>query len=928
MTHTSVVGLFSIVLCIVPGFSGCREFRAPLPITKVDFTRGEDMKAVTAWRIAGPFSLPADSQAYTEANETAAFMHDYLPHIRGKEMPLQLSSPTTNMPINLDRENSAEASPEWPRGRILDQIQAFPSPTVSTLQIYGRLTSFAITYAAVILDSPREADVAFVVSGDSPVKVWLNDAVIVLPSPGTVGYDWATRAITRSHLRKGKNTVLVKLFCFHQRNDFAFRIATIQRAERFIKEQVGLPDVLDRLIVPEGASLHLSGNLRFFQEQSGGVAKIELFDVRARLVSTRFIQIASKLEVPTTGLHSGLYSIRATVAKREFLEDFFLGDTDALLKQYRAWCNTVPHRTFDPCVLLSPLTGQLLKSRAAPRLDVQKPAVRLISQIEWNINNVQVQDPGIRGQHRMHLIAFRSSIDGQLQYYYLHLPSGYGSDGAVPLVIVCPYNTSHESFLTGPPTTLGGLLQAYADLADEFGYAVLLPFARGSMSDEPLATADILESLADVQKHYTIDENRIYLNGYCGGGRTAIVLAERFPDRFAAVSTVAAATSTRLETGSYWSDANNPLLFVQNLQNIPLRLIHGDFDPHSPTDQAYALQEQCRKAGINPELILLPRDAVFAEVEPLFLAFQFFKDKTRASSPLHVSFTTAQLSYDHAYWVRIRRLNNTMQRGSVDARWEGPNKIILTTTNVSRLFISPMGFPAPHLSSKKIIIYVNSKPRTIAFRSEKTIDVKVNDSADPEISRGVKAYTKELTVADVFARPFLLVTGTGGEIWQAREASHVASEIAKAWQDNYFTRCRSKQDRDVAVDDIDRFNLILVGKIAEGLPIARLRDMVPLHKSPHSMLLGDQLIHGTSVIGAAVYPNPSRLGRYLVAIDFNGRGDLSLTDLARRGGFDASVWQLDPSAAQSSLVQRWYWDNEWKHLMPEISVLGTDGNIF
>lgn len=165
-----------------------------------------------------------------------------------------------------------------------------------------------------------------------------------------------------------------------------------------------------------------------------------------------------------------------------------------------------------------------------------------------------------------------------------------------------------KPLLSGPLATNPDLLRKLATFADEYGYAYVCPFGRGRNNNVPLGLTDTLEVLDDVQKRFVIDADRIYLTGDCGGGRNALLFAERFPDRVAAMSVLNIAASSGVIANVLWRQVNTPRTAVENLLNIPLQLVHGDHFQHSPTHQSVALRDACRRAGFDPELVLVQGD--------------------------------------------------------------------------------------------------------------------------------------------------------------------------------------------------------------------------------------------------------------------------------------------------------------------------------
>ena len=157
----------------------------------------------------------------------------------------------------------------------------------------------------------------------------------------------------------------------------------------------------------------------------------------------------------------------------------------------------------------------------------------------------------------------------------------------------------------------------YLTAAVQRGWYVASPKQRGyntlGPGGEPLAAVraqhDAVKLIAYMEAHYDIDADRIYVGGFSMGGMMAGVLAEKYPDIFAAAVTHKAISDlsawywesseyrqSRImtETGgtpitaSFEYQRRSPVEMGGNLANLPIAIIHGDVDtvvpPHHATD--------------------------------------------------------------------------------------------------------------------------------------------------------------------------------------------------------------------------------------------------------------------------------------------------------------------------------------------------------
>lgn len=876
--------------------------RAAIPVTYLNVD--QPITSVSSWRIVGPFPLSSSEQAFTVPIEAVAFDKNYLARIGGAEAPLKLGQPKTKVFIDFSKDSLDPTEDEIPgssAGDFLNQIVHFPSAVVRSRSLFWKsFEVFKVNYAVAALNSSRDADMVFLISGNSPIKLWLNNEVIYQHHAGVVGYSWPTLSVKRVRLHKGLNFVLLKMFCFPKRNDFAFRIATVSRGNDFIDEHGRVIDVLDQLIVPQGTPLTLSQNFEFY----GPAAKVDLMDPRGKIVSSSSVTFTSQPNVPTSSVSPGLYTVRATIGKEVFSEDAYVGSPREMVDRYRE-----TRCIHDPAMLCSAIPS-LLKALAQPHQDLNQGMFALLSQFVWDTASIRPTTPENPGEHRVQLLSFRSKVDGQIQHYYFYFPAGR-HDATIPLVIICPTKHPDITFMDGPPDQ--GRLQTIAYYADKYGYAFILPYDRGLQQDESaLAATDLLEAVGDAQRRFAIDAKRLYLLGECASAKNAILMAERFPDRFAAVSAFRAATGETIEDGEYWPDANNPLRFVRNLTHVPLRLIYGLVDPHSPKEQGTMFQNESQENGVDPELILVPGDgSSLEETEPYRIALEFFNGKSLPSPPNEVDFSTSQLRYNSAYWLQIDRLTDSSVGGSVHARLELPARIVLATQNVSRLTLLPSHFPEK--SSRDVTVSINGADRVLSIANGRPVSLMIDPHGEEDRANTIfRSHQVDGPLSNAFADAFLIVQGTGGTSQRQKETKELVDQMEGSWQTAFRAKCPVVLDKAVTPSEMGKFNLILVGEIGDNPSLARVRALIPFRVEPSGISLGDQNISGKTVLGTMLYPNLLYPDRYALVIDFNEAEGFRLPDLVSAGIYDAMAWNRVNDS--QSIAGQWYWDTEWKHL--------------
>jgi predicted peptidase len=105
---------------------------------------------------------------------------------------------------------------------------------------------------------------------------------------------------------------------------------------------------------------------------------------------------------------------------------------------------------------------------------------------------------------------------------------------------------------------------------------------------------EALQALLDhIQTTYRIDPTRIYVTGHSMGGRGALYLAYRLPERFAAVVAL-----SPLSPITAWGE---------KLAKTPIWIFHGEADAIAPVADTKELSRSIEAAGGHPRVEILPK---------------------------------------------------------------------------------------------------------------------------------------------------------------------------------------------------------------------------------------------------------------------------------------------------------------------------------
>lgn len=168
--------------------------------------------------------------------------------------------------------------------------------------------------------------------------------------------------------------------------------------------------------------------------------------------------------------------------------------------------------------------------------------------------------------------------------YVLFVPHGYAATKEWPLILFL--HGSGETGTDGKKQAQTGLGNAIRKKEKDFGFLAVFP-----QSQERTWKADsndakrALAILAEVQKTYKTDPNRVYLTGLSMGGYGTWSLAAAHPEKWAAIAPICG--------------GGNPAN-AEKIKNIPCWCFHGDADKAVSVDKSREMIKALKAAGGNP----------------------------------------------------------------------------------------------------------------------------------------------------------------------------------------------------------------------------------------------------------------------------------------------------------------------------------------
>jgi len=170
--------------------------------------------------------------------------------------------------------------------------------------------------------------------------------------------------------------------------------------------------------------------------------------------------------------------------------------------------------------------------------------------------------------------------------YLLYLPKNYNtSSEKFPLMLFLHGSgeRGHDLNLVkmhGPPKLI--------DQGKDFPFIVVSPQCPENVW---WSTDDLSALLDEVVQNYNVDEKRIYVTGLSMGGYGTWALAEKYPERFAAIAPVCG--------------GGNPLTICK-IGKLPVWVFHGAKDPVVPVKEGQQMVDALKNCGNDAKLTIYP----------------------------------------------------------------------------------------------------------------------------------------------------------------------------------------------------------------------------------------------------------------------------------------------------------------------------------
>lgn len=195
--------------------------------------------------------------------------------------------------------------------------------------------------------------------------------------------------------------------------------------------------------------------------------------------------------------------------------------------------------------------------------------------------------------------------------YRLFVPTNWTPDKKLPMLVTLragntvdgPYRAGNDlvkqaaqrGYIVVTPMGYRGLSQPYYGSRYKIARPKAAePAAGWSEQEDARAEQDVLYVMDLVAKEYNVDASRIYLHGQNPSGSGALYLAQKYPERFAAV----VVSSAPIVFDTY--------PFDRLKGKVALMVVHGDRDTTNPIEASQKMAEAAKTAGVETVYATVP----------------------------------------------------------------------------------------------------------------------------------------------------------------------------------------------------------------------------------------------------------------------------------------------------------------------------------
>jgi pimeloyl-ACP methyl ester carboxylesterase len=507
---------------------------------------------------------------------------------------------------------------------------------------------------------------------------------------------------------------------------------------------------------------------------------------------------------------------------------------------------------------------------------------------------------------------YRSQIDHTVQPYGLVIPEDYQFETGAPS---SPKDRRRlDLWFHGRGETLSevNFLHQRMTQNGEFtppGVIVLHPYGRYCNANKFAGEIDTFEVLADAQRRYRIDPNRIAVRGFSMGGAACWQFAVHYPGRWFAANPGAGFSETPDFLKVFQNETLEPTWYEQklwrmydctgyaaNLAFLPTIAYSGDMDKQK---QAADMIEAALKAeGLSLRHVIGPMTAhklhpdSKVEIDKVLSQWERLGPPHSLKSPYPVEdgweivdqFVTYTLRYHESRFIRIDGMTE---------HWE-PARVVLvkrvqdgiTTLGVKTSGVTAFSLDVERLLGRNPFQRAAERLNPNLLLDGQSLPLQGGGPGEPRFTFSFhqregawnahaarqsglnKRHGLQGPIDDAFLSSFLFIKPTGTGL-SPEVDSWVTAEFERAvreWRRQMRGDARVKLDTEITRDDMQDTNIVLWGDPRSNEVLSVLAEALPIgwDAERKTLRVGEQTFDATSHLPLMIWPNPLAPDRYVV----------------------------------------------------------------
>ncbi len=511
------------------------------------------------------------------------------------------------------------------------------------------------------------------------------------------------------------------------------------------------------------------------------------------------------------------------------------------------------------------LGAKIAEARGNPWWKIHSPLMEF--------DEMMLERAGQTGRVRPHgfvRLAYRDEVDGSPQFCRAYLPAGYDPAKKWPLVLqLHGYNPANPVYVRWWSADRRHV-EVDAGYSNHQDVIYLEPHGRGNTQYLGMGDSDILRVIAEAERLFSVDGDRVYLTGDSMGGWGTWNVASRHPDLFAAIAPVFGGVDYHSQMSEeelarlspldrFFYEKQSSWSMADGLLNVPISVAHGDMDQAVNVEFSRWAVRLLQRWGYDVRYHEFPgriHEALTGQNGSMNI--DWFLRHRRDPNPRHVRIRSAELRNASAYWAEVRQAASPLAFMVVDAEVVERNLIRLDTENVLDIVLSPK---APIVDPDKPVKVVWNGVEQVTPWQAGTLRLTAAGYAPAAVHKNRRLPG---SISDFTLTPFAVVIGTvSKDPAMAEVCRQKALAFVDSWRDWQKQPPRVFKDTEILDADLARYSLLLFGGPEANRVTARLAPSLPLRVARDQVTIDGKTFPVVDAAVQMVYPNPLNAERYV-----------------------------------------------------------------